>query len=121
MTSDAIDFEDLLRRALAPVDPPEHLAERLEQTLVELADLAAEELEGWELAAMRDPRNWVRPATAVVVGATAGGALVVMRARRRQQQRRAGSTDILDAAERTARGLVEEARRLLASERSSRR
>ena len=30
---------------------------------------------------MRDPRNWVRPAAAAVVGAAAGTALVVLRVR----------------------------------------
>ncbi len=32
---------------------------------------------------MRDPRNWVRPAAAIVAGSAAGAALVVLRARRR--------------------------------------
>ena len=45
--------------------------------------MAADELEAWELSAMRDPRNWVRPAAALVVGGTAGAALVLLRARRR--------------------------------------
>ena len=65
------DFEALLSRALAPVDPPEDLAERLETTLVELTEAAADELEAWELGAMHDPRNWIRPAAAIVVGASA--------------------------------------------------
>ena len=37
---------------------------------------------------MRDPRNWYRPAAAVVVGGTAAGALVLVRAR--QQRKQAG-------------------------------
>jgi hypothetical protein len=77
------NFEGLLRQALAPVDPPEDLAQRLESTLTSLTELAAGELDAWELSAMRDPRNWVRPAAAVVVGSTAGVALVLLRARRR--------------------------------------
>lgn len=77
------NFEGLLRQALAPVDPPEDLVQRLESTLTSLTELAAGELEAWELSAMRDPRNWVRPAAAVVVGGTAGVALVLLRARRR--------------------------------------
>ena len=32
---------------------------------------------------MRDPRNWVRPAAALVAGGGAGVALVLLRARRR--------------------------------------
>jgi hypothetical protein len=82
--SEAIpNLEGLLRRALAPVDPPDDLSLRVEETLTSLTELAAEELEGWELSAMRDPRNWVRPAAALVVGAGAGLALVVLQARRR--------------------------------------
>ncbi|HEY7829240.1 MAG TPA: hypothetical protein VIC06_01595 [Solirubrobacteraceae bacterium] len=77
------NFEGLLRQALAPVEPPEDLAQRLESTLTSLTELAVGELEAWELSAMRDPRNWVRPAAAVVVGSTAGVALVLLRARRR--------------------------------------
>ncbi len=51
----------------------------MELTLVNLTELAQDELEAWELSAMRDPRNWVRPAAAAVVGAGAGTALVVLR------------------------------------------
>jgi hypothetical protein len=83
MSESAANLEGLLRRALAPVDPPEELALRLEDTLTSLTELAVEELEGWELSAMRDPRNWVRPVAAVVVGTGAGMALVLLRARRR--------------------------------------
>ena len=107
------DFESLLLRALTPVDPPERLSERLEQTLSDLADLAAEELEGWELSSMRDPRNWVRPVVAAGVGATAGTALVVLRVRSKNKRHRAQSTDILDFAERTLRDVADEARNLL--------
>ena len=77
----AADIESLLRQAFAPVDPPETLATRLESTLQELTELAAEELESWELSSMRDPRNWVRPVVAVAVGTAAGAGLVVLRVR----------------------------------------
>ena len=77
------NLEGLLREALAPVEPPADLVERLESTLTTITELAVEELEAWELAAMRDPRNWVRPAAAIVAGSAAGAALVVLRARRR--------------------------------------
>jgi hypothetical protein len=83
MTEAVPSLEGLLRRALAPVEPPEDLALRLEDALTSITELAAEELEGWELSAMRDPRNWVRPAAAVVLGTGAGVALVLLRARRR--------------------------------------
>ncbi|HEX4467214.1 MAG TPA: hypothetical protein VH025_08495, partial [Solirubrobacteraceae bacterium] len=67
--SDALpNFEGLLREALAPVEPPEALVQRLEGTLTTITELAADELESWELSSMRDPRNWVRPAVAVVAG-----------------------------------------------------
>ena len=112
MTSGATDFESLLRQALAPVDPPAALSERLETTLSELTELAAEELEGWELSAMRDPRNWGRPAAAMVVGTTAGAALVLLRARRRAQRRRSRAGSVLELAERAAHDVAEEARRL---------
>src|SRR2546429_2203486 len=84
--SDAADFELLLRQALTPVDPPADMPERIEATLVNLTELAADELEAWELSAMRDPRNWARPAAAVVVGTTAGAALVLLRARPRPRR-----------------------------------
>lgn len=107
------EFEARLRAALHPVEPPQDLAVRLERTLVSLTELAADELEAWELSAMRDPRNWVRPAAAAVVGAGAGAALVVLRARTRHRRRRAQSANVLDLAERTVRDLADEARRLL--------
>lgn len=81
--SETIDFEGLLRQALTPVDPPAHLMIRLEGALESITTLAAEELESWELSAMRDPRNWVRPAAALIAGTGAGAALVLLRARRR--------------------------------------
>jgi hypothetical protein len=82
------DFEDVLRRALAPVEPPAGLAQRLETTLTNLTELAAEELEGWELRAMRDPRNWVRPVAAIAVGTVAGAGLVLLRIRSQQRRQR---------------------------------
>lgn len=95
------DLELMLQRALRPVDPPEALAERLESTLQSLTDLAAEELEAWELGAMRDPRNWVRPVAAATVGTAAGAALVVMRVRAQGRHKRA--KDPLELAERVVR------------------
>jgi len=106
------DFERLLRQAMAPVEPPERLSEHLENTLAELTDLAAEELEGWELSSMRDPRNWVRPMVAISVGATAGTALVVLRARSRARARRQHSPEGFDWAARFARDVAEETKKL---------
>jgi hypothetical protein len=113
MSAGATDFEALLREALTPVDPPEDLAARLELTLVNLTELAQDELESWELSAMRDPRNWARPAAAAVVGATAGTALVVLRVRTRHRHRKQQSTNLLELAERTLQDVAEEARRVL--------
>jgi hypothetical protein len=108
----ATDFESLLREALTPVEPPADLAQRLELTLVNLTELAQDELESWELSAMRDPRNWVRPAAALVAGGVAGTALVLLRARRGHAP--SGDLGALrDTAERTVRDLGRETRKLL--------
>ena len=109
----ATNFEALLREALTPVDPPADLAQRLEQTLTSLTSLAQDELESWELSAMRDPRNWARPAAAAVVGASAGTALVALRVRSRHRHRRAQSANLVELAERTIKDIAEEARRIL--------
>ena len=113
MSANATNFEALLRQALTPVDPPADLVQRLELTLVNLAELAQEELDSWELSAMRDPRNWVRPAAAVVVSATAGTALVALRVRRHHNTRKQRSANVFDLAERTLRDIAEETRRIL--------
>jgi hypothetical protein len=106
-------FEDLLREALAPVEPPADLAMRLETTLATLTEAAADELEAWELSAMRDPRNWVRPVVAATVGVSAGTALVIVRVRSTHRRRKAAASDPLDLVERTLRDVSKEARRLL--------
>jgi len=83
------DVESLLRSALRPVEPAEGLSDRLERGLSEITGAAAEELADTELSAMRNPRNWGRPAAAAVVGGAATGALVLVRARQRQKKRQA--------------------------------
>ncbi len=113
MSAGAGDFEALLRQALVPVDPPADLAQRLELTLVNLTEMAQDELEAWEMSAMRDPRNWVRPVAAAMVGATAGTALVVLRVRSRHRSRKQQSANLLELAERTLHDIAEEARRVL--------
>jgi len=107
------DFEALLREALSPVEPPEDLGQRMEARLVSLAEAAQDELEAWELSAMRDPRNWVRPVAAIVVGAGAGTALVVLRVRSRHRSRRQQSANMLELAGHTLQDVAEEARRVL--------
>ena len=109
----ATDFEALLREALAPVEPPADLSVRLEVTLVSLTELAQDELDTWELAAMRDPRNWVRPAAAAVIGVSAGTALVVLRVRARHRARKQRSRNAVDLVERTLQDAREEARRVI--------
>jgi hypothetical protein len=113
VSAGATDFEALLREALAPVDPPADLAQRLELTLVNLTELAQDELDSWELSAMRDPRKWVRPAAAVLVGASAGTALVLVRVRVRHRARKQQSGNLLELAERTIHDIADEARRVL--------
>ena len=92
------DVEGMLNDALRPIEPPERLSGRLEDTLSAVTQAAAEELSDWaeqlsesELRALRDPRNWVRPVVAVGAGSVATGALVLLELRRRsRQQTRSG-------------------------------
>jgi hypothetical protein len=107
------NFEGLLREALAPVEPPEDLARRLESSLTSITEMAADELQEWELSAMRDPRNWVRPAAALVAGSGAGIALVLLRARQLTHGSSGALSGAREAAERTARDLGRETRKLL--------
>jgi len=95
------NYEDIIRRALAPVDPPEDLADRVEMTLWSLTELAVDELESWELSSMRDPRNWARPVAAIAIGTAAGAGLILLGWR--HQHRR----------QRTVRGAAVEVRRIV--------
>ena len=104
------ELESLLYRAFAPVDPPQAMYDRLESTLQRVSDAAADELADWELAAMSDPRNWVRPAAAVVLGGTAAGGLMLMRARSRNAHQR-------KAARKMGDQLVRQLRRSLTDQR----
>ncbi len=87
------DVEALLSDALRPIEPPERLSSRVEDTLAAITQAAAEELSDWadelseaELRALRDPLNWVRPVVAVGAGGVATGALVLLELRRRSRQ-----------------------------------
>jgi hypothetical protein len=91
------DVERLLGDALRPIEPPERLSGRFEDTLAAFAQAAAEELSDWaeelsesELRALRDPRNWVRPVVALGAGGLATGALVAFEMRRRGRQQAGG-------------------------------
>ncbi|MBS1887115.1 MAG: hypothetical protein JSU06_07990 [Actinobacteria bacterium] len=91
------DVEALLGDVLRPIEPPERLSGRIEDTFTALSAAAATELSDWaeelsesELRALRDPRNWVRPVVAVGVGGVATGALVLFELRRRGKQEAGG-------------------------------
>jgi hypothetical protein len=87
------DVEALLGAVLRPIEPPERLSGRIENTFTALSAAAANELSDWaeeltesEMRALREPRNWVRPVVAVGVGGVATGALVLFELRRRGKQ-----------------------------------
>ena len=89
------DVESLLRSALRPIEPPDSLPGRVEETLSAVTEAAAEELSAWaeelsesELRSLRDPRNWVRPAAAIAAGGIAAGGLVIVELRRRGSGKR---------------------------------
>lgn len=91
------DVERMLADALRPIEPPERLSGRVEDTLGAITQAAAEELSDWaeqlsegELRALRDPRNWVRPVVAVSAGSVATGALVLLEMRRRGRSQAKG-------------------------------
>jgi hypothetical protein len=116
MNERTIDIETMLRQALAPVEPPAELQLRLESTLGSLIEMAADELETWELSTLGDPKNWARlgrPAAAAVVGSAAAVGLIVLRTQRQRHRRRAQSNNVAELAVRTLRDGGREARRLL--------
>jgi hypothetical protein len=89
------EFEALLASALRPIDPPETLSARFEDTLAGVTETAASELTDWadelsesELESLRDPRNWVRPVVAVAAGGVATSALVLLELRRHRRSAR---------------------------------
>ena len=88
------DVEALLGDVLRPIEPPELLSGRIEDTFTALSAAAATELSDWaeelsdsEMRALRDPRNWVRPVVAVGAGGIATGALVMLELRRRSRSK----------------------------------
>ncbi len=102
LTGSSWDVERLLGDALRPIEPPERLSGRVEDTLSAVTQAAAEELSDWaeelsesELRALRDPRNWVRPVVAAGAGGVAAGALVVLEIRRRGRQQAGGPLRVL--------------------------
>ena len=96
-TSDRVsaEFEAMLASALRPIDPPDTLSARFEETLSRVSETAATELSDWadelsdsELESLRDPRNWVRPVVAVAAGGVATSALVLLELRRHKRSAR---------------------------------
>jgi hypothetical protein len=105
----------MLEQALAPVEPPASFVDQLESRLADVEAAAMEalgELSDWELDAMRDPRNWVRPVAALAVGTAAGTALVVL-GMRRNRRRRPGLRGLAEQSGRSLGGAVSTARSLI--------
>ena len=105
----------MLEQALVPVDPPASFVDQLETRLADVEAAAIEalgELADWELDAMRDPRNWVRPVAALAVGTAAGTALVVL-GLRRNRRRRPGLRGIAEQGGRSVGEAVSSARALI--------
>ncbi len=94
MSDETTSIEDLLRQAFRPVEPPEHLPRRFEDTVLNLASFAADQLEGLEPDALRDPHNWGRQATAVVAGGAAAAALVAYEVHRRGSRTQAKRSEL---------------------------
>ena len=76
-------------------------------------EAAADELEGWELAVMKDPRNWIPTATAVGVGSAAAVGLALVRTQRKRHGRRAASDNVIELAENTVKDLAKEAGKII--------
>jgi hypothetical protein len=86
------DLESVLSDVLRPIEPPESLSTRVEETLSKIASAAATELSDWaetmssgETEALGDPRNWVRPVAAAAAGGVAGAALLLFGQRKRRK------------------------------------
>lgn len=91
---DEIRLENLLADALKPIEPPRRMSDRLHVTFSAITDAAASDLSDWaeeltesELQSLRDPRNWIRPVTALAAGGVATGALILVGFRRRGRLR----------------------------------
>ena len=104
----------MLQRALSPVEPPKELEARLEATLGSLVDMAAEELEAWELARDARPAQLGRARSpAAAIGSTRGGRPGARaHAAPPAQAPRRGRAAAVDLLGRTLRDLAREARRV---------
>lgn len=112
-----LDFESIesiLSRAFAPVEPPARMYEEFELRLTDISLQAADEISDWELNAMRDPRNWVKPAVALAAGSAAAGTLLVLGLRNRHRGDDAGQQAVralTDALGEAAEGAREDLKR----------
>lgn len=59
---------------------------------------------------MRDPRNWARPAAALLIGGSAASALVLLRAHRRHQEAAGLAQSPAQRAARSAEQVLSELR-----------
>src|SRR5213076_1951286 len=100
------EVERLLHSALAPVEPPGAMTERLERRLSELTATAVDELADFDPSALRDPHRWARLVTAGVVAGTAGGALILVRARQKHRRQEARGVRALQKGVREVSGDV---------------
>jgi hypothetical protein len=110
----------LLESAFAPVEPPATLVDELEARLASVSAAAIEtleELSDWEIEAIRDPRNWVRPAVALTAGTAAGAALVVLQLRRSRRRKAPGLRGIAEQGSRSILGAVSATRSRLPERR----
>jgi hypothetical protein len=116
MSDRAAEFENLLRQAFHPIEPPAELEARVEKRLTGLVELAAEELESWEMSTLSDPRNWPgipRSAAVATVGGAAAVGLVLVRTQRKRHKRRDASDNVIELVEHTLRDLRKEAGKLI--------
>jgi hypothetical protein len=110
----------LLEAAFVPVEPPSSLVDELEARLASVSAAAIETLEElaeWEMDAIRDPRNWVRPAVALTAGTAAGAALVVLQLRRSRRRRAPGLRGIAEQGGRSLLDVVSATRSRLPDRR----
>jgi hypothetical protein len=120
----AENFESLLRQAFRPIDPPVELEARVEARLAGLLELAADELESWELSTLSDPRSWPgipRAAAMATVGGAAAVGLVLVRTQRKRHKRRDASDNVIELVEHTLRDLRKEAGKLIDDAQKKRR
>ena len=85
----------------------------MEARLTTLVEAAVEELEGWELAAMGDPRTWLPTVAAAGVGSAAAVGLVLVRTQRKRHRRRAASDNVIELAGNAVRDLAREAGKVI--------